>query len=109
MLVRMIKMRRYGVEIDRRALAQTHGAEGLLVVQDVTDQGLRRPSKVARLIQEGAVRAELNDVRLVWCNDGRMTLTGFERHRNDEGRLVDYCQSWLCILSESSTHSKTHG
>jgi len=69
MWIRLVKMRRCGVEVDRRAIAQMHGAEGLLVVKDVTDQGLRRPSKVARLIQDGAVRAELSDVRLVWCND----------------------------------------
>lgn len=108
MRVRMIKMRRNGVEIDRRALMQTHGAEGLLVVRDVSDQGLRRPSKVARLLQGNAIRAELNDVHIVWCNDGRITLSGFERLRNDEGNLVDYAQSWLCILSETSSDSKTH-
>lgn len=108
MRVRMIKMRRHGVEIDRRALVQTHGAEGLLVVRDVTDQGLRRPSKVARLLQDGAIRAELNDVHIVWCNDGRMTLAGFERLRNNDGNVVDYAQSWLCILSETSNDSKTH-
>jgi hypothetical protein len=108
MHVRLIKMRKHGVEIDRRAIAQTHGVEGLLVVRDVTDQGLRRPTKVARLLQEGEIRSELNDVHIVWCNDGRLTLSGFERLRNAEGKLVDYCQSWLCILSDASSGLKTH-
>lgn len=108
MQIRMIKMRRHGVEIDRRVLAQAHGAEGLLVVRDVTDQGLRRPSKVARLLQGSAIRAELSDVHIVWCNDGRLTLSGFERLYNDDGNVVDYAQSWLCILSEVSSGSKTH-
>jgi len=47
MNVSVIKLLRYGIEIDKRALAQIHGAESLLIVRDVTDQGLHRPSKVA--------------------------------------------------------------
>jgi hypothetical protein len=100
MFVRVIKMRRLGVEIDRRVLKETFGNRGLLVVRDITDQGLRRPSKVARLLQGEKVLGELCDVHIVWCNDGRLTLSGFERHRNEAGQPVDYAQSWLCILEK---------
>ena len=98
-------MRRSGVEIDRRILKEASGYRGSLVVQDVTDQGLRRPLKRARLMQGADVRAELCDVRIVWLNDGRMTLTGFERERNQAGEAVDYAQSWLCILDDADKPS----
>jgi hypothetical protein len=102
MQVRMVKMRRMGVEIDRRALKEAFGNRGFLVVMDVTDQGLRRPSKVARLLEGDTIRSELKDVHIVWANDGRMTLSGFERQQNAEGQPVDYAQSWLCILDNTA-------
>jgi hypothetical protein len=89
MQVRIVKMRCMGVEVDRRVLKETHGHRGSLVVQDVTDQGLRRHVKVARLMSDATCRAELCDVQIVWCSDGRLTLTGFERRHNDEGKPVD--------------------
>lgn len=94
-------MRRMGVEIDRRALKETYGKRGLLVVMDVTDQGLRRPCKVARLVQGGTVVSELKDVHIIWANEGRITLSGYEQQQNEEGKPVDYAQSWLCILDDS--------
>ncbi len=101
MRVRVVKMRMNGVEIDRRALRETFGHPGQLLVMDVSDQGMRRPVKVARLLHEGRIRLELNDVHIVWLNEGRMTLSGFERQQNDAGRPVDYCQSWLCVLDDT--------
>jgi len=95
-------MRINGVEIDRRALRETFGHLGQLLVMDVSDQGMRRPMKVARLLQDGKTIFELNDVHIVWLNDGRMTLSGFERHRNQAGQTVDYCQSWLCMFVDVS-------
>lgn len=43
-------------------------------------------------------RHELTDVHVVWCNDSRVVLAGFERNVNEEGNAVDYAQSWLCSL-----------
>jgi hypothetical protein len=103
MQVRVIKMRQKGVEIDRRALKEAFGHRGALVVQDTTDQGLRRPCKVARLMQGNAIRSELKDVHIVWVNDSRMTLSGFERQRNELGELVDYAQAWLVVLDDTPT------
>lgn len=98
MQVRVVKMRHQGVEHDRRAVRDLLGHRGTIVVMDVSDQGLRRPAKVARLMQGNDIRHELTDVHLIWCSDGRFTLAGFERHTNGEGRPVDYAQSWLCSL-----------
>lgn len=102
MQVRVVKMRDKGVERDRRALRDHLGHRGMLIIMDVSDQGLRRPAKVARLMQGNDVRHELTDVHIVWCSEGRFTLAGFERHCNDEGKPVDYAQSWLCSLDFDS-------
>lgn len=101
MQVQVIKMRHSGVAIDRRTLGQAVAQRGLLVVLDVTDQGLRRPCKVARLLHGETVRSELADVHILWLNERRMALTGFERGRNESGRPVDYAQSWLVTFEES--------
>lgn len=98
MQVRVVKMRRLGVEVDRRALRDAAGTRGQLVITDTSDQGLHRLCKVARLVQGELVRAELKDVNLVWLNDGRMTLAGFEQVKNEAGQAVDYRQSWLVML-----------
>ena len=98
MQVRIVKMRSKGAEIDRRLLREVAGTPGQLVILDVTDQGKHRPTKVARLQQGEMLRAELRDVQLVWLNDGRMTLTGYEQATNDTGQVVEYRQSWLVTL-----------
>ena len=83
--VRVVQMRVIGVEIDRRALRDTFGHPGRLLVMDVSDQGMRRPVIVARLVQDGKTRFELSDVHIIWVNKGRMTLSGFERQHNNAG------------------------
>jgi len=98
MRVRVVKMRSKGVEVDRRLLREVAGTPGQLVILDVTDQGKNRPTKVARLQQGEMLRAELRDVQLVWLNDGRMTLTGYEQINNEAGQAVEYRQSWLISL-----------
>lgn len=98
MQVRVVRMRSKGVEHERRTLRDLLGHRGILVIMDVSDQGLRRTAKVARLMQGGELRYELTDVHIVWCNDGRFVLAGFERNRNEEGQSVDHAQSWLCSL-----------
>lgn len=107
MQVQLIKMRHAGVEIDRRMLSQAIAQRGVLVVLDVTDQGLRRPCKVARLLQGDSIRCELSDVHILWLNERRMTLTGFERGKNESGKPVDYAQSWLITFDESGFASAT--
>jgi hypothetical protein len=96
--VKVIMLRERGVERDRSTLNYLPVQRGMLVIMDVSDQGLRRPAKVARLLQGTDIRHELTDVHIVWCNEGRFTLAGFERHKNTDGKPVDYAQSWLCSL-----------
>ena len=94
-------MRDKGVDLHPRIARNGVAHRGLLVVLDVTDQGLRRPAKVARLMHAEVVRHELTDVPIVWANAGRFTLLGCERHTNFEGMTVDYAQTWLCALELS--------
>lgn len=98
MQVKMVRMRDKGVELHRRTVRDAIAHRGSLVIMDVSDQGLRRPAKVARLMQGDSIRHELTDVHIVWLSEGRFTLAGFERHRNIDGKPVDYAQSWLCSL-----------
>lgn len=98
MNIKMVRMRKDGVAKPRRALSEEIAHRGALTILDVTDQGLRRPVKVARLVQGERAAYELVDPQIVWANDSRFTLTGFERGRNEAGDSVDYAQSWLCTL-----------
>lgn len=86
------------MEVDRRALREVAGTPGQLVILDITDQGKHRPTKVARLHQGENLRAELRDVAVVWINEDRMTLTGYEQATDDAGQTVEYRQSWLISL-----------
>lgn len=71
-----------------------------LVVLQVTDQGQRRPTKVARLIPSGQRRAidELVMPRLFWFKGGKFVLSGVAQVRQTHG-LKGYSQSWLCRLA----------
>lgn len=95
-------MRKAGVAVERRMLSDRYTVKysGCLVIMDVTDQGLRRPVKVARLTRPGrpGPGLELLDPHIVWANDGKFTLAGFERVTNGEGQAVEFAQSWLCAV-----------
>lgn len=102
MKVRVVLMRKAGVAVERRMLSDRYTVkyDGWLVIMDVTDQGLRRPVKVARLTRLGRPGAsmELLDPHIVWASDGKFTLAGFERTLNEAGQTVEFAQSWLGAL-----------
>ena len=102
MHVRVVKLRNRGVELGKRVVRDATGTRGQLIIADITDQGLHRPCKTARLLQGEMVRAELKDVSIVWANDGRMTLAGFERVMSELGQVVDYRQSWLVFIDSET-------
>lgn len=111
MKVRMIEMRKSGVAIPRRMLADRYTIvhQGSLVILNVTDQGLRRQVKVARLAALVGGTRELIEPQIVWAADDRFTLTGFERRKNEKGETVDYAQSWLCMLDHSPAEEEPTG
>ncbi|MBF8179141.1 hypothetical protein [Herminiimonas contaminans] len=71
-----------------------------LLVLDVTDQGLRKPGKVARLYPVGVRRitAELTAPKLVWFKDWQFVLSGVEYLVGETGRK-GVAQSWMCRLA----------
>ena len=70
-----------------------------LVVVEVTDQGQRRPTKVARLIPPGSrvALAELAAPKLTWFNNDSFVLSG-EDCLPWERKTMHASQSWLCQL-----------
>lgn len=100
MKIRMIEMRKDGVEVPRRALKNRveYQEKGNLVILDTTDQGLHRQVKIACHTSEGGQTVrKMFDPHIVWANDEKFVLTGFERCKVGD-HLVDYAQSWLCII-----------
>ena len=93
-------MRDKGVQLDRRILNdyRLRKFQGMLVILDTTDQGLHRNIKLARLVNiKGEIELVMFEPHIVWANDERIMLTGFER-KEDGGVIADYAQSWLCML-----------
>jgi hypothetical protein len=71
-----------------------------LLVLDVTDQGQRRPTKVARLYPVGARKAitELIAPKLVWFKDWQFVLSGVEYFVGETGQR-GLAQAWICRLA----------
>lgn len=71
-----------------------------LLVVEVTDQGKRRPTRVARIFPAGSkvAIAQLIAPRLVWLSGWDLVLSGVEE-RLGEGGIVGAAQSWICRLA----------
>lgn len=71
-----------------------------LLVQEVTDQGRRRPMKAARLYEPGTKRpiAELVGARLVWLKGDEFVLAGADVSPGERCQ-VHAAQSWLSKLA----------
>lgn len=78
-----------------------------LLVMDVTDQGQRRPTKVARLMPIGARVAiiELISPKLVWFKNWEFVLSGTEEVVDALGKQ-SVAQSWLCKLALPNSSMK---
>jgi hypothetical protein len=71
-----------------------------LLVIEVTDQGKRRPSRVARIFPQGSrvAVAQLVAPRLLWLTGCDLVLSGIEE-RPGEGGITGVAQSWICRLA----------
>lgn len=71
-----------------------------LQVVDVTLEGNRRPSKVARLQAIGAPRilAQLVRPKLVRVQGWTIVLSGIETTRDESGHVREVAQTWVCKL-----------
>jgi hypothetical protein len=72
-----------------------------LRIETTTDQGTRRPMKVARLLWGFPARtmAELTRVRMDWLNDHTFIFSGIEQGKDGCKNVVSYLQVWLCKLA----------
>lgn len=90
-----------GVALPRYQVSGDSGRLGELSIRDERDEGLYRVVKVARLKCGAAPEGSkpyvymLFDPHIVWLQNGRFTLHGFEREYRD-GKRVEYAQSWIC-------------
>ena len=103
MKVWVARRRQWGMLIPH-CLSQAAGAlpePCELVVMDVTDQGQRKPVKVARLFRPGerSPVGELVAPRVMHLRRSHFVLSGTERQRDTQGKLMGFAQSWLCQLA----------
>lgn len=71
-----------------------------LLVVEVTDQGARRPTRIARVCPAGSrvPLAQLIAPRLAWLNGWDMVLSGIEEGPG-VGGITGVAQSWICRLA----------
>ncbi|MDB5794544.1 MAG: hypothetical protein JWR25_923 [Noviherbaspirillum sp.] len=91
-------MRENGVVLPKYSLRDQVKQVGDLTIQDGRDDGVNRVVKTARLTYDdyrGKRMDILYEPHIVWMNERRFTLQGFERVPS-AGRITEYAQSWLC-------------
>ncbi|RFB73805.1 hypothetical protein DZB54_05895 [Herbaspirillum sp. 3R-3a1] len=109
-------MRRHGVRIPKHALSREIAQEGELSINTTQDNRLNRVSKTAKLTHTRyGSTYELMDVDILWIEGDNFALSGFEQNKNEAGEVVDYAQSWLCLLgvgrrlkTESELYEEQH-
>lgn len=95
MRVKVKLLQHKGRALKRPELLDIPPFEGVLKVNEARDYDLSRAVVRARLIQATSglqtdVLPELSDVRLVWVEDNKLRLTGFE-----EVDGAAYAQTWV--------------
>lgn len=93
-------MRSSGAVIPKRYLANEMALGDDLTIIETKSNDLNRTVRLARLVrklEKSTWEEVLYDPQVLWMNEERFVLTGFERVRCD-GRDVDYAQSWLCCV-----------
>ncbi len=98
MKVMVLETRENGVALERGALKQRPGTAGILEIVDTRENAYNRIIKLARLSSPRCTKT-LYEVHVLWINEDKMCLGGFERKEQD-GKVVDYAQSWICRLGD---------
>lgn len=100
MKCKFIKMRRAGVDIPKLDLKHVGDWSRELVIMDIREDGMHRYVRVAKHTSQSYGKplvAVLYEPHIIWMNEGRFTLAGFERVMEGE-KIVHYAQSWLCTV-----------
>jgi hypothetical protein len=99
MKIRLVKMRRNGMALPKWAIREAIEYNGILTIYDTRENSFNRILKIAKLVQSwGETSHMLYDPHIIWMNEGRFMLAGFERVKTEEG-IADFAQSWLCTLT----------
>jgi hypothetical protein len=97
----IIKMKQQGVGIPKRELSCQLPMEGDLSITETRSEDLHRLVRFARLqrseVGNQGCEERLYDPNILWMNEGRFVLTGFERIGTSRGTM-HLSQSWLCIV-----------
>jgi hypothetical protein len=100
MKCRIIRMRKLGVAIPKRELPNQIESRGELTIVDTRENSLNRILKLARHVSRFGTHETVHilyEPHLLWMNEDRFVLTGFERV-GEGAHAADYAQSWLCKL-----------
>lgn len=100
MKVCALKRREHGAALPL-ALPVVEGTRLLeLVVVEITEDGSRRPIRVARLMPIGEQRilAQLKMPALVRLRGWRLVISGIEEIRDNYSKVRGFAQTWLCEL-----------
>jgi hypothetical protein len=94
------RRRENGALLDEPIQFETSPSLVELLVVEVTDQGKRRPTRVARIFPSGSrvALAQLFAPKLVWLNGWDLVLSGFDE-RPGVGGMAGTSQSWICRLA----------
>lgn len=91
-----VDMRFHGVKIPKARWFDRYSGvhQGELELRETTDLQLHRLSRIAKFTY-GNIVDRLFDAQILWINEDRMMLTGF-----DEVGTTHYAQSWLIIMGD---------
>lgn len=96
---RIIQMRRQGIALPKWAIREAVEYKGVLTIYDTRENSYNRILKIAKHVQqlgESKTIHTLYDPHIIWMNDDKFVLAGFERIQMHEG-VTDFAQSWLCV------------
>lgn len=95
-------VRRQGMRVGFHRHADHDRGVGALLVEERTDQEMKRAVRTARLVNPDKKPADqlapLHDVTLLWLKEDLMVLSGIERigGMGGMGGAREYAQTWLC-------------
>lgn len=104
MKVSVYIMRDHGVKVSKSRLPETSAHDGDLSISVTQDNRLNRISKTATLKRNPLDTSpmQLMDITVLWMNEDRFALSGFEQRKRQDSETVDYAQTWLCLLGTGS-------
>lgn len=97
---RIIRMRKHGIALPKWGVREAVSYLGILTIYDTRENSYNRILKIAKHVYAyGDTVHMLYDPHIIWMNEDRFMLAGFERIKTEQG-IADFVQSWLCDTRE---------